>query len=51
MGEGLMWIGGLVVLSVFVTIFAKGIRTSGLKRVGWFAEFHNEEKPPKQLNK
>lgn len=51
MDEGLMWIGCLVVLGAFVRILAQGIRTSGLKRLGWFVEFHNEEKPPKPPNK
>lgn len=51
MMEGLTLIGALVVIGFLIKVFSQGIRDSGLKKVGWFAEFHNDEKPPRQLNK
>jgi hypothetical protein len=51
MFTALALIGALVVIGFLIRACAQGIRTSGLKRVGWFAEFHDDEKSAKQLKK
>jgi hypothetical protein len=50
MWEAFGYIGLVVVIGGLVTVLARAVRTSGLKKVGWFAEFNHDEKPPKQLN-
>jgi hypothetical protein len=43
-------IGFLVVLGVVLKYLPKAIRETGVKRVHFGVEFHENEKPPKRLN-